>query len=147
MGEDSSGYFEVQWIGGRNESWGFWLKREDGKRVANGGGCDSQGEMEEGIAWIRANVQRVEILQDKGRQRRPPSNRRRPRLPMPQRWRFWLTDSNGKAIMMSLPCDSEEEADEAMEWVKTVVPHAEVRIVKPPTPEYEARRRRPRDLP
>ena len=29
---------------------------------------------------------------------------------------------------MSRPCDSEAEAEEAMAWVKAIVPHAEVRI-------------------
>jgi uncharacterized protein YegP (UPF0339 family) len=146
MERSSTGYFEVHWIGGRSEMWSFRLNREDGKTVMASYSYDSQEEMEEAIAWIRANVGRVGVPRAEGRPPRPPANRRRPRPPLPDRWWFSLADDNGKVVLMSRPCDTEQEAEAAMAWVKAVAPHAEVRIENPPTPEYETWRRRPREL-
>jgi uncharacterized protein YegP (UPF0339 family) len=148
MDQRPSGHFQVGWIRGRTELWGFKLERDDGKRVMSccSSWC-SQHEMEEAIAWVKANAARVEMARFKGRPRRPPVNRRRPRQPLPTRWVFWLTDERGKVVLSSLPYESEEEAEEAIAWVKTVAPHAEVRIENPPTPPYLAWRRQPRELP
>lgn len=137
----------MHWIRGRTELWGFTLRREDGKIVTGSGGYYSQEETGEAVAWVRANAGRVEMLEDKGRPRRPPANRRRPRLPTPRRWFFVLYDDSGKVALMSRPCESEQEAEETMLWVKAVAGHAVVHIKNRPTPEYEAWRRRPRQLP
>ena len=93
------------------------------------GSYDSQHEMNEAIVWARTNAGRVEILQAKGRRPRPPANRRRPRPPVPQRWIFALADDNQKMVLISHPWDSEQEAEEAMAWVKAVARRAEVRTL------------------
>jgi uncharacterized protein YegP (UPF0339 family) len=147
MDEPSSGHFQVYRIRGRNELWHFRLARGEGKTIMDSSSYGSQQEMEEAIASVRANAGRVEILKDKGRPRRLPANRRRPRVPLPPAWIFVVPDDNGKVVLISRPCNSEQEAEEAMAWVKAVAPRAEVRIDKPSTPEDEAWRRRPRKLP
>ena len=147
MDQPSSGHIQVYWIRGRDEVWYFRLMGEDGKTVMGSYSYASQQEMEEAIAWVRANAARVETLRYNGRPSRPPANRRRPQLSLSPGWIFVLPDDNGKVVLISRPCDSEPEAEEAMAWVKAVAPHAEVRIENPPTSEYEAWRRRPRQIP
>ena len=110
------------------------------------GSYDSQHEMNEAIVWARTNAGRVEILQAKGRRPRPPANRRRPRPPVPQRWIFALADDNQKMVLISHPWDSEQEAEEAMAWVKAVARRAEVRTLGSRRRRaYEAWRRLPRE--
>lgn len=88
--QQPSGHIQVYWIRGRDEMWHFRLMREDGKTVMDSYSYGSQREMEEAVAWVRANAGRVEIFKDKGRPRRPPANRRRPRSPLPPGWIFVL---------------------------------------------------------
>lgn len=148
MDQRPSGLYRVRWIRGRTELWGFSLEREDGTRVMSL--CSyyySQQEMEDAIVWVRANAARIEMAHFKGRPPRPAANRRRLRRPLPTLSWFWLTDDSGKVILTSLPYESEQEAEEAMAWVRTVAPHAEVRIENPPTSAYLAWRRQSRELP
>lgn len=75
MGLRRSGYIQVHWISGRTEMWNLWLVREDGKRIMSSpGSFDTQKQIEEAIAWIRPNVGRVAVPQNKGRPPRPPVN-------------------------------------------------------------------------